>query len=263
MNFFPAMAIRATDANEARYVRRAMRSLASESVAVVLVSLVLFGMGVFAIGYAFVESDKAIGSIVIGVICVMSGAAMIYSSSVKWWRARGSGPPLVYRIEGRLVNVPWRDAEGNLHHHWELGNQRLVIPAHWDELLEKENPYEIIAAEVVPGPADELIPLAIGDRFSIARDIQHGLLSLPSKTRMILWAFVTILFVVGLCIPHMEDDTPELVRNATRVLGGLWALIGPWAIVDVIRIRRIHRRLLRYVPADRSSEKTPLPRSRA
>ena len=203
---------RPVDDDEMRYLRGMWRELRLAN------RIFTFGFGfgclggaVIAIGSVFLaQKNHDAGGVFSAAIVGLLGLGLVglfgFLSRMSLRAARESFPaqPTVQDIEG-----PFRIQSTRARPFSWLGDNLVIIPAHWRRPIERAGAQRIFQAEVVDGPGAEMIVLTIGDKLSVSRDVERGLLALTSSLVLVLAMFAVAALILS-AVPMLVLRDTEL-----------------------------------------------------
>jgi len=203
---------RPLDGNEMRYLRRMWRELrlANRILTFGFVFGCLGGVAIAVLSVFLAEKKGGAGGIFAAAIIGLMGLGLVglfgFLARMSARAARESFPAafLVQDIEG-----PFRIQSTRSRPFSWLGDNLVTIPAHWRRPIERAGERHIFRAEAVDGPGAEMIVLTMGDKLSVSRYVERGLLGLLSSGPLVPAVFALAALILS-GIPMMVFSTEEL-----------------------------------------------------
>ena len=90
-----------------------------------------------------------------------------------------------------------------------LGDRLVTIPPYWRRPIERAGTNRIFQAEAVDGPGAEMIVLTMGEKLSVSRDVERGLLAVVTSGTLVAALFALAALIIS-GIPFMVFSREEL-----------------------------------------------------
>jgi len=203
---------RPVDDNEMRYLRAMWSELrfASRILTFGFAFGCLGGLVIAGLSVLLAQKDHDVGGIIgSGLIGIMGLGltglfGFLFLMSLRAARQAFPARLVVEDIEG-----PFRIQSTRSRPFSWLGDNLVTIPSHWRRPIERAGANRIFQAEAVDGPGAEMIVLTLGDKLSVSRDVERGLLAVVRWGTLVAALFALAALIIS-GIPFMIFSQEEL-----------------------------------------------------